>query len=158
MDRFHSIRLLFIPVVASLFLFGVCSRGGDELDDTPNTDEYFTWRIAGYNGNLTDPPDSVSHGYYLVNHNVIVSYDPGGTTNTYLSFNSNLGTGSFPATYLNIFARGHYFVSSQTAVQVTVDAYGAPGQHIIGSYRGTVKDSTGGQSFDVSGTFKVRNY
>lgn len=149
-------RLLLI-LVAPLFIYGLCnSDDGPELPDNPNTDEYFTWRIPGYNGNLTSPPDSVTYTR-INNNNIFVAYNSSGSLNSYVSFTGAQTTGSFSTNQLIIYTNGKYYVSSTSPIAVDVTTFGGPGQHILGSYAGTIRDSANSNTFSVTGNFKVRN-
>lgn len=152
--KWKLLALLFAP----FFMYGLCSPDNEEqLPDHPNTDEYITFRIPGYNGNMTNPPDSIVYGYYPNNLNVFVSYNANNSVSTYASFTGPQATGTYPAGYFNVFTDGRYFVPTSTPVQITVTSFGAAGQYITGSYSGMLKDSVGSSTYSVSGNFKVRN-
>jgi hypothetical protein len=66
--------------------------------------------------------------------------------------------GDYPASRFVLFTNNMYFV--QTApfnMVVTITNYGGPGQYIIGSFSGTVRDSTSSTTYPVSGDFRIRN-
>jgi len=151
-------RILLV-LVAPLFMYNVCGKHDDvfNLPDSPNTDEYFTFRIPGYNGNVTNPPDSVTYGFYPGNKNVIVSYTASGLMNTYISYNGPQSVGTYSATYFNVFNTGKYFVGIGTPVQINITSFGPVGQNIVGSYAGPARDSLGSGTYTINGNFKVKN-
>jgi hypothetical protein len=148
---------LLLLFVAPLFMFNVCGKHDDDIDfTTPNADEFVTWRIPGYNAYVA-APDSVTYGYYATGvKSVVVSYTPSGSSSTYFNFDGT-AAGNFSASYFNIYHAGKYFVGTSSPVQISVSSFGGPGQLIMGTYSGTVKDSTSPQTFNISGEFKVRN-
>ena len=148
-----------LVLVAPLFMYSVCGKHDDvvSLPDYPNSDEYFTFRATGYDGNLTNPPDSVIYGYYNGAKNVITGYNQSGLLNSYVSFTGPQTPGTYTASYFNVFNIGKYFVTTTTPIQITITDFGGPGQNITGTYQGQAKDSLGFSTYNIHGTFKVKN-
>jgi hypothetical protein len=142
------------------FTFGSCSRDNDDsLPDNPDTEEYFTWRIASKNDNvnLISPGDSVVFARYPGNFNVIVSYNADGTKNSYISYYGPLDAGIFNSEQVIIYSKGSYYVDAQPTT-IHIYSWGATGQPITGTYYSMLKDSVGSAAeFPALGNFKITN-
>ncbi|HEU4904015.1 MAG TPA: hypothetical protein VFT06_14515 [Flavisolibacter sp.] len=154
----------FLLLTAFLFIKAGCSKSNEDIDsgEIPAADQYVTWNLNNAKGSLQSPSDSL-FGYVNSGSTSI----HGGTTYNapspiYFSAAFNgLTTGTFSLTDLNIMTNGRYYINTSTSVQVTVTTYGNAGQYLIGSYAGTVKDSTSnGQTstavYPIHGNFKVK--
>lgn len=148
---------ILLVLVAPLFMYNVCGKHDPiELPDFPNTDEYFTWRIPGYNGNLTAPPDSILYSR-TSNTNIFVAYNSSGSVNSYVSFDGAQTAGTYSSSNFIIYTSGKYYVPGSSPIQINVSVFGTAGQPITGSYAGTVRDSTTSATQTVTGNFKVKN-
>lgn len=154
----------FLLFTASLFIKAGCSKSNEDIDsgEIPEADQYVTWNINNEKGALQSPADSlfgyVNSGSTSIHAGTI--YNAPNPIYFSAAFNGRT-TGSFSLTDLNILANGRYYINTSTAVQVTVTTYGNTGQYLIGSYSGSVKDSTGnGQTstaiYPINGKFKVK--
>ena len=153
----------FLLFTASLFIKAGCSKSNEDIDSgIPEADQYVTWNINNAKGVLQSPADSL-FGYVNSGSTSI----HGGTTYNapnpiyFSAAFSGITTGTFSLTDLNILTNGRYYINTSTATQVTVTTYGSTGQYLIGSYSGSVKDSTGnGQTstavYPIRGIFKVK--
>lgn len=147
-----------LVVFASLFIKAGCSKGDDDLPaPPPNSDQYITWKISSHQGYIATPSDSL---YLSVLNGSTVLY--GGTPFSssvqsffYASFNGT-STGSFPINSLDITTGGKEYVTSSNPVQVTINSFGNVGQYVMGSYSGTVKDSTANTTIPISGEFRIK--
>jgi hypothetical protein len=144
--------LLLIPVFSN----GICNRSNDDVIAPPSGDQYVTWSIAGANGNLSSPPDSIGM-VRQGNTTVIFGMNANNSTNFYAAFARAQAAGTYPSSDILIYTNGRYYVQTGTPVQVNVTNYGAQGQYITGTYSGNVKDSTAGTTVAISGQFKVKN-
>lgn len=146
--------LLLIPV----FSKAICNKDNTDAPQPPppSGDQYVTWSIAGANGNLSSPPDSISM-VRQGNATIIYGMNSNNSTNFYVGFTGAQSTGTYSSSDILIFTGGKYYAQTSTPVQINVTNYGAPGQYITGTYSGNVKDSTAGTTLAVSGQFKVKS-
>jgi hypothetical protein len=149
----------FLSGLAALFFCGLLIQAGCSKDDEvivappPNADQFITWKIGNTQGYLASPSDTLwtttSFG-----PTVIFGNTPNLSSTVYASFNGT-AAGIFPS-YVNIFTGGKYYVSGNTASQLSITSFGSVGGYVTGSYSGTLKDSTGTATFSAAGTFKIK--
>lgn len=150
--KFKTWWLLFF---APLFIQGVCNKENDDVE-VPNADQYVTWKIAGANGNLKVPADSLDFNYNGFATAIYGMTKPMPSTSFAISFPSGQQSGTYTADYFQVYTGGKYYVPTSTPMQVNVTTYGANGQYVIGTYSGMVKDSSSSAIVPVGGEFRIK--
>lgn len=140
----------------SLLIQAGCSKEDDVIQAVPppNSDQFITWKIGNTQGYLASPSDSlwISTAF---GPTLIFGSTPNHSSSVYASFNGT-AAGAFHASYVNIFTQHKHYVSSHLHTQINIATFGHVGEHVTGSYSGTLKDSTGNATFAATGTFKLR--
>jgi len=144
-----------IILVFFISLLTACKKS-DDSPKTPNADEYVTWDVGGKYDYLATPSDtfelskSSANNYYLQASQKSTSHK-----HLYFSFtDTTVGTQS--SNYFSLYTSSTYYVQSSTPIQLTFSKFGARGDYVIGTYTGTVKDSSSASTFTINGEFKVR--
>jgi hypothetical protein len=145
-------RTLLLLMIAPVFMKTSCN---DDLTPTPQV-EFINWQMTGAgSGTIESPPGAIS-----------VSHAPGFTAfgglavagpSAQINFVGSQLPGNYPITDFTLLIGSTYYVKTTSALTLTVTQYGVPGQYILGSYAGTVKDSASTQTFAITGNFKIKN-
>lgn len=146
LPRFATTLLL---ALATIVIAASCSK-----DNNP-ADQYVTWNMNANNGGLSAPTDSLTT-YMWSNATSVYGMSQSGDTYFELTFPAQ-AAGTYAASSFLVKVNNNYYVPAATPVQITVSNYGASGQYLIGTYSGTVKDSTTSANLAVTGTFRVKN-
>jgi hypothetical protein len=159
MPNFFTMKLTVLRTIVLLLIAPVFMKTDCNTTPPPNpsADEYFTWQMqGGPNGALNSAPDIVE-----------ISHQPGFTSFGGISANSSSVfqldfvapqvPGNYAISNFTLFTNTQYFVKTTAALNLTIATYGIPGQYVLGSYNGVVKDSASTQTYPISGTFKIRN-
>ena len=151
----------FLSGLMALFFCGLliqagCSKEDDviQADPPPNSDQYITWKIGNTQGYLASPSDSlwISNAF---GPTLIFGSTPDNSSAVYAQFNGAT-TGAFHASYVNIYTNHKHYVSAGMHTQINITTFGHVGEHVTGSYSGTLKDSTGTTTFSATGNFKLK--
>ena len=121
----------------------------------PTVTQSLKWTIPNNSATLTVPPGLFDASFF--NNETSLS---GLTANDkfVIRFFGPQIPGDYPASKFELYTNNKYFV--QTApfnMIITVTNYGGPGDYIVGSFSGTVRDSASTTTYPVSGDFRLRN-
>lgn len=151
----------FLSGLLALFFCGILIQAGCSKEDDviqavppPNADQFITWKIGNTQGYLASPSDSlwISTAF---GPTIIFGSTPDNSSGVYASFNG-AAAGAFHASYVNIYTHPRHYVSAHLHTQITITTFGHVGEHVTGSYFGTLKDSTGTATYSATGTFKLK--
>lgn len=142
--------LLCIVAIGSLG----CSKGSDsQTNDLPNADQYFTWNLNGSKGALLSPSDSLAAAHFAP-HTEMAGESTSKQEGVTIVFGSDGTTGTFTAVYAD-FTIGNKHYWAPNTLQVKVTRYGNVGDYLVGSYSGSLPDSTS-KLLPISGNFRIK--
>jgi len=157
MQKNKFVKLVAFVIFSVFFYNGSCNKDAEDIVVVPTGDEFITWQIPGHSGSLSLPLDVINIFTPPSGITIFSGSNTGSTKKFYASFVSNQNPGVFATTYCNIYVDGKYYVQTSTPIQLNITTYGTAGGNIIGTYSGTLKDSTSSSMYSVSGQFKLIN-
>jgi hypothetical protein len=149
-----NIFLCIASLVMSLLLLTACTGETEPVDPTL-AEQYFTFTMSGQTGASMAPADSIG-AIRKGDTTILFGVNPSASVRVMASFHGGDTTGAYRIDSMMIYRNNKYIVSTQNPVLANITSFGAPGQYIIGSYSGTLKDSSGTQTYPVTGVFKLK--
>lgn len=143
-------KLAVLPLFA--LIITACNQTGPV---SPTITQSIQWNIDGTPTTMTVPPGVFSSGY-LSNETSIAGLTADNKFD--IRFIGPQVPGTYPASRFVLYSSNKYFVQQfPFDMDITITNYGGPGEYIVGSFNGTVRDSASTATFPASGTFRLRN-
>jgi hypothetical protein len=140
-------------ILSLIFAFVIISCSKQKgTTDLPISDQYFTCEIDGFKGSVTSPNDSL--GCIRTGTRSIIGGDANNNSDFFiLTFNSDRVPGNYKAAICDISLNNKKYSSQQHDIQIKVSSFGNNGEKIVGSYSGTINQSS--ITHKVKGDFKL---